>query len=226
MWFLLDVSAAAKETLQTRLLDLGVSVTPDPLTCTHLAAPKVLRTPKFICAMSRAPVVLHLDFIEACLREDKLVAAEDYQLDDNYDFEDGKSRKRSMQVSEAIERAQENQGNLFQDQQIFVTDAIEGGFDAYKTIIEANGGRAFLFKARQNLANSPSADEDDAIEDPSYVYLVSGDTAAQTKLGEQFKKMAQTWGKVPRIVTKDWILLCALSQEVQPSIDYVLRPAA
>ncbi len=50
---------------------MGILVVNDYATCTHLAAPRILKTQKFICGLAHSPVVLSTDFIDNCLSEGK-----------------------------------------------------------------------------------------------------------------------------------------------------------
>ena len=40
------------------LVKLGIKITSKPSDCTHLIAPKLLRTEKFLCAIAAAPYIL------------------------------------------------------------------------------------------------------------------------------------------------------------------------
>ena len=197
-----------------QLRALGIVVTPDPLKCSHLAAPKLLRTPKFICAMSRAPEVLDISFVEDCLRENKLLESEEYSLEDV----EGEERY-SMRLPQATERARSNKGKLLRGQRIFVSDEINGGFEPYKSIIEANGGDFQLFRPR---STNPNVEErrDVTTRDREALYLISREDSAQAKLWPRFRQMAEAMGRPALIVNPDWLLDMALSQQIRAINEY------
>ena len=41
--------------------------------CTHLAAPHILRTEKFLCALAYAPIVVSLKWVQDCLNKDTIL---------------------------------------------------------------------------------------------------------------------------------------------------------
>ncbi len=63
--------------------ELGILVTQDPLTCTHLAAPNLVRTKKFLCALASGPTVISTDFIDTCVKKGELPKTDNFLLKDN-----------------------------------------------------------------------------------------------------------------------------------------------
>lgn len=167
--------------------------------------------------MARAPTVLSTDFVEDCLKRNQLLPTQAYLL------EDVQGEKRySIKLSEAVLRAQTNRGRLLQGQTIYVTENIFGGFDTYKSIVEANGGKCLLYKARAGSSFVPvrddrtiNNDQEDLEEDPEYVYLVSGTSTQEAKLWPRFRQLAKENGVVSRIASTDWMLDLALSQQIR-----------
>ncbi|KAL8990126.1 MAG: hypothetical protein Q9177_001146 [Variospora cf. flavescens] len=200
---------------KSRLRDHGILVTQDPTHCTHLAAPNLLRTRKFICALAYAPVVISSQYVDDCLAKDKRLETEDYLLTDP----DGE-QKHGFQLSESLNRAKNHRGRLLRGMTIYCTEAVKGGFDTYKAIIESNGGRCFLYKARAGSVTASRAagqDEDSngvAEDESKYLYLVSGTSPAEVALWSKFRSMVQGAGQVPRIAETDWLLHTALRQEL------------
>ncbi|MCJ1394718.1 hypothetical protein MMC18_007598 [Xylographa bjoerkii] len=196
-----------------RLRDLGILITTDYLTCTHLAAPKILRTQKFICAISHAPTVLSTDFLEACLEANKFLAPGAYPLHDP----DGEARHNLTLLAIAA-RARANGSHLLRGQAIYCTEHIYGGFDTYKAIVEVNGGKCMLYRARAGsitVARAGSVVEEEDGEEPEYIYLISGIKSEEQRLWPKFRQMVAAVGKVPRIVRTDWMLDLALSQQAR-----------
>lgn len=63
-----------------KLLKLGVKVVTEGGYCTHLAAPSILRTEKFLCALPYGPTVVSLDWVEQCLEQDAVVGRTRFTL--------------------------------------------------------------------------------------------------------------------------------------------------
>ncbi|KAL8766346.1 MAG: hypothetical protein Q9209_006873 [Squamulea sp. 1 TL-2023] len=200
---------------QSRLRDLGVLVTQDPTHCTHLASPSIVRTKKFVCALARAPMVISTEFVDDCLAKDEWREPEDYILNDPVG-----EQRIGFKLSEAVSRAKTHRGQLLRGMPIYCTETVKGGFDVFKAIIEANGGKCLLYKGRAGSiaagrANGQDEDPDAMDTDkPEYLYLLSGSTPAEMALWSKFRQMVQGTGKLPRIVQTDWLLNSALRQEV------------
>ena len=195
---------------------------PNATSCTHLASPQIVRTQKFICALAHAPVVISTDFVDECLESNELLDVDDYLLRDP----DGEARI-GHKLSDALVRAKANKGKLLKGVVVYATEAIHGGFDTYKAIVEVNGGTCLLYRARAGPHSAARTDpeDSDAQHDKDMatnLYLISGTTPAEVKLWPRFREMAEEIGKVPRIVRNDWMLNLALSQQIQWREGYAL----
>lgn len=117
-------------------------------------------------------------------------------------------------------RAKVNRGHLLKKYTIYCTESIHGGFDTYKSIIEANGGKCLVFRARASSIVSArggglDGHEDDGVPiSPEYLYLLSGVTHEEVRLWAKFRQIAQGNGMIPRIVRTDWVIELALSQRI------------
>lgn len=212
---------ASKE--KNRLRNMGIHVTEDSSKVTILLAPKLARTKKFICAIANAPYVVGPSFLEACVKNEKVIDPKDHTLIDRENEE-----KFGFKLQQALERAKVNNGHLFSGWQIFVTEKVPGGFAIYDSIIKANGGLCTLYKGRTDMnaskrsfhtvggrggANNPAA-ESQGEDEGDTLYFVSGTTKAEVELWGKFKKLATKEDLVPVIADKDWLLTCAMSQEI------------
>ena len=189
----------------------------DYATCTHLAAPRILKTQKFICGLAHAPVILSTDFVDACLAQNKALDPLDYPLVDA----DGEQRQKAT-LSEALARAKQNKGKMLLHYTIYVTEAVHGGFDTFKSIINANGGKCMLYRARApSTIRAGPGEDSDASESghPEKVYLISGTTVEEAKLWPRFRQMVEGMRKVPTIVRTEWMLCVALSQDKHHWLD-------
>ena len=186
-----------------------------------MAAPHIVRTRKFICALARAPVILSTSFVDQCLARNELLSPTNFLL------ADPESEKRlGFTLNDALIRARANKQRMLQGLTIYSTEGLHGGFETYKSIIEANGGRCLLYRARAGLVASSrtsgpdGASDGEGHEDSEVVYLISGFSPDETRLWRKFRQMVQSSGKMPRIVKTDWILDIALSQRVQWNDQY------
>ena len=196
-------------------------MTQDPSRASHLAAPTILRTHKFITALAYAPMIISTDFIDACLEKDELLDPGDYTLQD-------KASEKKFDISLAVsrDRAETNRNLLFQGHTIYCVEKIHGGFETFRSIIEANGGQCNMYRGRADMmvpsrradSNASGTDEDAHAE----VYLISGAEKEQTRVWHRFKQMAEGSRKVPRILRPDWLLETAMAQKILPVEKYQL----
>lgn len=199
---------------------LGVQLTVDPKDVDILVAPKILRTPKFVCALACAPLVINTKYLDTALKQNKL--AENPSLLQDRDTEE----KNGFKLADALDRARINQHKLLRGWTIFVTKEVRGGFDTYKDIITLNGGAAMMYAGRTGLAitkrrlhDDPEADSESqhqgGDDEFDYAYLVSGITEPEVKLWKAFRDLAKKQGLEARVVHQDWLLNAAMSQEVK-----------
>jgi len=210
---------------RVRLRALGILETKDHTKCTHLAAPKILRTQKFICAIARAPVLVSTDFVDDSLEKNEELDPGKYLLKDP----EGEKRFK-LKLPEVLKLAKANKGHLLRNQSIYCTENVQGGFETYKSIIEANGGTCLLYRARAGsitskkvgLMDTEDRDDDSDTDkpEPEYVYLVTGTTPEEARLWSKFRDTVQEVGKVPRVVRTDWMLDLALRQQIKWDDDY------
>jgi len=194
---------------------MGILIVNDYASCTHLASPRIVRTEKFICALAHSPIILSTNFIEDCLSNNTCLDPKNYLLEDSKYETDSQYR-----LSNALSRAKENKGRLLRGYAIYVTENVHGGFNTYKSIIEVNGGKCLMYRARAGSTTISRAGPDDDTDDsessqPDYVYLVSGQTPEEAKLWPKFRQMVAASGKNSRVVRNDWLLNTTLSQQHQ-----------
>ncbi|EED24283.1 DNA repair protein Rtt107, putative [Talaromyces stipitatus ATCC 10500] len=204
-----------EDTDKRHLRNLGIAITQDAKKCTHLAAPSILRTPKFVSALAYAPVVVHIDYVTECLAKDELLDPSDFALVDKIT-----EKKVGFNLAATLERAKTNKNKLLRDYRICCVETIRGGFDAFKSIAEANGGECTLFRGRVSMNDHRRRDPDsesDEEEDhlmKNDVFLVSGEEPEHVKVWPRFRQMVLEAGKTPRIVNVNWLLDIAMSQEI------------
>lgn len=125
-----------------------------------------------------------------------------------------------IDLIDAVRRARQNQCRMLKGWQIFCTDKVNGGFEAFNDIIHANGGKCFLYKGRLQMTVSKRALREDIPEeswgddDGDTLFLISGDSPQEKKIWPEFKKMANAAKMEPKIVKPDWLLDIALRQRI------------
>lgn len=182
-----------------------------------LFAPRIVKTKKFICAMANAPHILNTDFLDYCIKHNKVPSFSSYTLSDREGEE-----KLNCNLLRSLERADRNAHHLLKGWQIFCTKDIAGGFDVYKDIIKTNGGECFLYTGRNAMTvskrtfdKSLPAAESQNDEKGDVLYLISGSKAQEMALWKKFRELAQKADMQAKIVQADWILGCTLNQEVR-----------
>ncbi|RKF80667.1 putative brct domain-containing protein [Golovinomyces cichoracearum] len=193
-----------KETADTKILrHAGILVTQNSGQCTHLAAPSMVRTKKFLCALASGPIVVSTDFIDACIKDKDVPNVEDYLLKDSEN-----EKKFGVKLKDALVRARENKHSLLRRIPVYCTEAVPNKPETYKDIVEANGGTFGIFRGRPIIKKSNSKDDDPA--EP--VYLLSGVSKPEKLLWPKFTKMARDGNMIPRIVMTEWLLDVAMVQ--------------
>ncbi|PYH42109.1 DNA repair protein Rtt107 [Aspergillus saccharolyticus JOP 1030-1] len=203
-----------------QLRDLGILVVQDAKKCSHLAAPSILRTPKFVNALAYGPVIMNIEFITQCLKQNALLDPADYALQDNASEE-----KYGFKLEDARANAKANKNKLLHGYQIYCVETIRGGFDAFKSIVDANGGQCTLFRGRVSYRSQREENEDSSGEDVprrKEVYLLSSTESDQVKIWPRFRSMVVSTGKTPRIVRVEWLLDMAMSQKLHAVEEYEL----
>ncbi|KAJ6171045.1 hypothetical protein N7470_000112 [Penicillium chermesinum] len=202
------------------LRDLGIMVVQDARRCTHMAAPSILRTTKFVNALAYAPAIISTDFITECLKQDKLLDPKKFGLVDK-----SAESKFNFSLAKALKNAKKNNNQLLKNFRIYCVEDIRGGFEAFKSIVETNGGQCLLYRGRLGLTNSSrreeSDDEDSEMEDDE-PGRHEWDRIQTCPSLDQVPPGGGEIKKTPRILRVDWLLDMAMSQELKPAEGYEL----
>ncbi|KAL3464757.1 BRCT domain-containing protein [Aspergillus heterothallicus] len=205
-----------------QLRDLGIMVVQDARRCSHLAAPSVLRTPKFVNALAYGPVIVEIEFIEQCLKRNELLDPNNFLLNDK-DAE----KRFGLSLEQSKMNAKKNKNKLLQGYHIYCVDNIRGGFDAFKSIVDANGGECNLFRGRVSYQSKREESDDESGDEGhsnrNEIYLLSSVGTEHQKLWPRFRQLVHNMGKSPRIVRVDWLLDMAMSQELREAQEYELN---
>jgi hypothetical protein len=202
---------------KARLRELGLFITDDFKKVDLLCAPKPVRTKKFVAALACAPTIVSTTYLDAALKSNKLPPPEKHLLEVK-DFEEA----NGVRISEAMTRATQNKHRLLKDWTIFCTQNVAGGFDTYKDIIEANGGKCAMWKGRTTSITASKRPKNPATEESQnqkedegdVLYLISDPDKKEFGNWAKFRELAEKHDMVPRIVKTEWILNVAMSQYV------------
>lgn len=197
---------------------LGIAWTAEPAKATHVAAPRIVRTVKFISAMAYAPTIVSTDFVDACLDNDELQDPEKFKLIDK-----DNEKQLGLSLTLSKERAKENQNKLFEGRSVYCMTNVNGGFDTYNKIVQANGGICMQYQGRKGTrVKSYRAGSEGSADENTDVYLISPEQGDNSKLWQQFQSMVQSSRMTPRIVGTDWLIESAMRQEILPVSKYEL----
>ncbi len=172
--------------------------------------------------MAYAPTIITTRFIDMCLENDELLDPGDFLLQDKPN-----EKRFSISLVQSQKRAKKNRNKLYHGRTFYCVENIHGGFETYKSIIEANGGQCNMYRGRPGTmvpsrraeSETSTADDDAQAE----VFLISGPGKDHERLWSRFRQMAESSRKVPRIVRSEWLLESAMAQEILPFGDHELR---
>ncbi len=203
---------------KARLRELGLFISDDFKKVDLVCAPKPVRTKKFVAALACAPVLVSTTYLDYALKNNKLPPTEKHLLDAS-EFEE----THDFQFSDALERAKQNNHRLLKDWIIFCTQTVPGGFDTYKDIIEANGGKCSLWKGRTTTVTASKrlldtsdkeVSQNQEEDDGDVLYLISDPSKKEFPNWVKFRELATKHDMIPRIVSTEWILFVAMAQYV------------
>ncbi|KAK4677016.1 regulator of Ty1 Transposition [Podospora pseudoanserina] len=192
-----------------KLRNLGVTLVQDTQPCDYLAAPKVVRTMKFLKCLAKGAEIINTSFLDACLETNKRPPVEDHFLVDEEN-----EKKFNINLGTSVGRARANKGKLLWNVPIYCTADIKNGVENFKAIAEANGAIFKIYRARSGTTIKPTTAEEDGGADPDPVYLLSGTTPGEKALWPKFEEMAVNGHCEPRVVNGDWLLDVAMRQEL------------
>ncbi|ESZ91073.1 hypothetical protein SBOR_8536 [Sclerotinia borealis F-4128] len=206
----------SKEDADTKKLrNLGIAVWNNYGKVNIMAAPKMVRTRKFLVGLAHGPTVVSDKYIEACIKAGKMLDVEDFPLEDTEN-----EKKHKVKLKDALTRARANKGRLLNTVPIYCTTDIDNGFETYKDIAEVNGATFGVYKGRPTI--KPTKPEDDE-GPPEPVYLISSDKNSEQALYSKFEEMAKAGNMEPRIVKVEWLLDVAMSQQIKWDKKYLLK---
>ncbi|KAK3349321.1 hypothetical protein B0T25DRAFT_610025 [Lasiosphaeria hispida] len=206
-----------EEADRKKLRNLGIHIVQESAVCDYLAAPRVVRTMKFLRALARGPEVISSSFIDECLDTGKRPDPKDYPL-----IDEENEKKYGVELDVIISRARAIRSRLLFGVPIYCTADIRNGVASYQAIAEANGAIFKIYRARSGTTIKPTTPEEDGGAPPEPVYLLSSTSPAEKQLWARFEQMAKKGNMEPRIVVSDWLLDVAMKQELTFSSKYLV----
>nr|GAT60529.1 predicted protein [Mycena chlorophos] len=146
-----------------KLTKLGVKMADKVEECTHLIAPGIVRTEKFLLALANGAWMLSADWAIKSAREDYIQSEEAFMLSD-----DANEKKWGFTLKEAMKRANEP-GKLFDGMTFYVTKSVSVDSKLLKAVVEAQGGKIGTPNPTVRIATSDpkrfviSCDEDEGV---------------------------------------------------------------
>ncbi|KAF8627919.1 hypothetical protein AX15_004169 [Amanita polypyramis BW_CC] len=131
------------------LVKLGIKMTSHATECTHLIAPKIVRTEKFLCAIASAPFVLTEEWAIRSAAAKKLLPEKSFLLQD----EEGEGRF-SFKLRDAIERAKRRK--IFAGKTFYVTPRVQTSLQLLRNVITSCGGQLSITTPTVRILNASS----------------------------------------------------------------------
>ncbi|TFK35317.1 hypothetical protein BDQ12DRAFT_714751 [Crucibulum laeve] len=133
---LMTTQVSLSDDVTKALAKLGVKIVNKPQECTHLVAKGLVRTEKFICAVSSGAHVLSAKWATDSALAKRLLPEEEYPLIDK----DGEN-KYNLVLTDALEKAKHLNGKLFDRKTFYVTPKIPVDIKLLKNVVTACGGQ-------------------------------------------------------------------------------------
>lgn len=203
--------------VQRKLRKLGIQLVQLNQAYDYLAAPKLVRTEKFLLALAKGPEIISTQFIDDVLDQGKMLPVEEYGLKDKANED-----KLQVNLQTSLQRARALKGHLLTSVPIYCTADCKN-YESFQAIAEANGATFKQYKARSGTTIKPTTAEEDEGKAPDPVYLLSGSKESEKMLWPKFEKMARDGHMEPRIVHTDWLLDVAIQQEVYFDETYLMQ---
>ncbi len=112
--------------------------------CTHLISPRIIRTVKFLSAVSVCRCVVTPEWVEECGRQKTFIR------EDSFALQDKESEKVfGIRLADSLQRAR--QKKLLEGVCVCPTQAVQPPFDSMKEIVECAGGELVSAEEARSL---------------------------------------------------------------------------
>ncbi|KAJ7497377.1 hypothetical protein FB451DRAFT_1076020 [Mycena latifolia] len=117
--------------------------------CTHLLAPSLVRTEKLLIALASGAFILSDKWATDSAAANKLLPEKDYILNDKVN-----ERKWNFRLVDAMARAKEVGGKLFENKTFYVTSQVPVETKLLKNVVAAQGGKVSTQSPTVRIVNS------------------------------------------------------------------------
>ncbi|ODQ65944.1 hypothetical protein NADFUDRAFT_51217 [Nadsonia fulvescens var. elongata DSM 6958] len=194
------------------LEELGIKIIEDPNEATHLFAPKLCRTKKFLLALARGPLIMNVNYLNDCIKKRTFLAPEDYIL------EDAESKdKFGVTVAEVMQRSKKLRGKLFDGIVINITTDVPDYNKDMKDIITCHGGICNVLYEAKNYQISPNGQ-----------FIVIGTDKSENIIKSFLNNMKRreledSSMKGYNVFTREWILMAVVRMRYELNDEFALR---
>ncbi|KAG8810653.1 hypothetical protein FRC19_004386 [Serendipita sp. 401] len=102
------------------LRKLGIRSVDDAQSCTHLVSNSILRTEKFLCALSYGPKAVKSSWLTDCLAKQRVLDTKEYFL-----YDAAGERTYGVNLDHSLRRARENPGKLFEGHTFYLSPNLD-----------------------------------------------------------------------------------------------------
>ncbi|ORZ06550.1 hypothetical protein BCR41DRAFT_360843 [Lobosporangium transversale] len=114
---------------------LGILPATSAEKCTHLIATGISRTGKFLIALLHGKIIVHEDWLQACVDANTVLDENDFRIKDTKT-----EQKLNMDLYKSVERAREKR--VFENCVFYISPSLNKDMPGLKAVVEAGGGKA------------------------------------------------------------------------------------
>lgn len=183
------------------LSQFDIHVTENAKLATHVIAPGICRTQKFLISIANGPILLNDNYLTDCIAARKQLPVENYLLCDAVG-----EAKFGRSISEIMERALEFKGTLLKGYTFNLTPGLRDDFMTFDQVVRAHGGTCIEISTPSDIASLCKSSEDGSI------ILIS--SASQRSYISTFKEVFKTCKGQASCFPADCLLVSILRMEV------------
>ncbi|KAJ7045600.1 BRCT domain-containing protein [Mycena alexandri] len=146
---IMTTSTTLPDAVTKTLAKLGAKSTTKVSECTHLIAPRLVRTEKLLCALAGGALILEDKWAIDSAAANTLLSEDDYIL-----FDKEIEKKWNFRLPEAMARAKEVGGKLFENMSFYVTPKVSVDTKLLKNVVTSQGGKLLTQTPTVRIINS------------------------------------------------------------------------
>ncbi|KAG8868246.1 hypothetical protein FRC20_003758 [Serendipita sp. 405] len=194
------------------LRKLGIRSVDDAQSCTHLVSNSILRTEKFLCALSYGPKAVKSSWLTDCLAKHRVLDTKEYFL-----YDAAGERTYGVNLDHSLRRARENPGKLFEGHTFYLSPNLDPlRMTTLTNAIKAAGGSVQrIFPGVRSHYHSNS---DQRLHQDLELHLDTKHFVSQ-----EGDKDADRWSELTTrgvpVYSSDFVLSAILKQQMGDSMD-------